>query len=47
VRHDDGGEAQPRWRDPEPGHILRDRDRLMVIATDEELARFRTAHVAR
>jgi CBS domain-containing protein len=43
VRRDAGGEAPPRWHDADAGLTLRAGDRLMVIATEDELARL-SAH---
>jgi len=40
VRRDAGGEAPPRWHDADAGLAMRASDRLMVIATEDELARF-------
>lgn len=40
VRRDAGGEAPPRWHDADAGLVLRASDRVMVIATEDELARF-------
>ncbi len=40
VRRDAGGEAPPRWHDADAGLTLGPTDRLMVIATEDELARF-------
>jgi Trk K+ transport system NAD-binding subunit len=42
VRRDEGGEGLPRWHDPAPDLRLRVDDRLMVIATEAELARLRS-----
>jgi CBS domain-containing protein len=40
VRRDTRGEAPPRWHDADAGLALAASDRLMVIATEDELARF-------
>jgi hypothetical protein len=43
VRRDPGGDALPRWHDADAAPPLAASDRLMVIATEEELAKFAAA----
>jgi CBS domain-containing protein len=40
VRRDVGGDALPRWIDPEPGLTLEPSDQVLVIATESELDAF-------
>ena len=40
IQRDPGGNASPRWHDPDPEMIVAAGDRLMLVATDDELARF-------
>jgi CIC family chloride channel protein len=42
VRRDTGGDALPRWLDPDAGVRLESGDRLLVIATQAELAALRS-----
>ncbi|MGE0545738.1 MAG: chloride channel protein [Kofleriaceae bacterium] len=42
IRRDRGGDASPSWLDPDHTAALAPGDRLMVIATAAELARFQT-----
>jgi CIC family chloride channel protein len=42
VRREQGPDLPPRWDDPEPDLVLRPTDRLVVIATEQELVRLAT-----
>ncbi len=39
VRKDEGDNAAPRWLDPDPDIVIGPQDRLMLVATEQELAR--------
>ncbi len=43
VRKDIGGDAPPRWYDPDPEVVIAKGDRLMLVATEQEVARLVTA----
>ncbi|MFO0747746.1 MAG: chloride channel protein [Myxococcota bacterium] len=40
VQRDPGGNVRARWHDPDPEMVVGAGDRLMLVATDDELARF-------
>jgi len=40
LQHEPGGDQPPRWLDPDPEHLVGARDRLMLVGTEEEVARF-------
>ncbi len=39
VRKDEGDNAAPRWLDPDPDIVIDPHDKLMLVATEQELAR--------
>lgn len=40
IRRDTGGDLAPRWQDPDGDLVIAPQDRLMLVATQEELERF-------
>ena len=42
VRKDAGGDALPRWHDPDPDVVVAPGDKLMLVATEQELQRLLT-----
>jgi CBS domain-containing protein len=43
LRRDEGGDAQPGWRDPDAAQRIEANDRLMIIATLAEVERLRAS----